>query len=201
MGGLVRAGRLRRQDTVAPGRDGGSRCSRCAEHVRPVLFVLPGSHNGVRDRTSPASPTLLPFDHILPDPAKVLELPSRTAVLYATLDSRNFRELHTYLHNAASANSPQLAYVFRPIPPADRDPAKRTYLSGYGVALDLKKMDYLAVDDRLQGSSGTEEEHSTEGQTEEADPIVTLLQQYPMDESVDVTLPLTEEELLGTLPS
>jgi len=27
---------------------------------------------------------------------------------------------------------------------------KKTYLSGYGVSLDVKKMDYLALDDRHQ---------------------------------------------------
>jgi UDP-glucose:glycoprotein glucosyltransferase len=39
-------------------------------------------------------------------------------------------------------------YIFRPIPPKGAANEK-TYLSGYGVTLDLKKMDYLALDDRL----------------------------------------------------
>ena len=38
-------------------------------------------------------------------------------------------------------------------PPANRSHEK-TYLSGYGVALDLKKTDYLAVDDRQTGKKG-----------------------------------------------
>ncbi|TFK82573.1 glycosyltransferase family 24 protein [Polyporus arcularius HHB13444] len=152
-----------------------------------------------RDNTtsySATSPKLLPFDHILPDPARLLELPPHTAVLYADLDSANFRELHSYLYAAAHSPAPHLMYVFRPIPSAHRDPAVKTYLSGYGVALDLKKTDYLAVDDRLQGGAGTADDSNAAVQTEEVDPIVTLLQQYPVDESVDVTLPLTEEELL-----
>ena len=138
---------------------------------------------------------------MLPDPARLLDLPLKTAVLYATLDSPNFRELHSYLYAAARARTPHLTYVFRPIPPAPVDPAERTYLSGYGVALDLKKMDYLAVDDRLQpGGAHHEEDSGTAVQDEEVDPIVTLLQQYPIDESVDVALPLAEEELHGASP-
>ena len=98
---------------------------------------------------------MLPFDHVLPDPARLLELPLRIAVLYADLGSANFRELHSYLYAAAHLSDPHLMYVFRPIPPEDRDPAVRTYLSGYGVALDLKKTDYLALDDRAMGMNSS----------------------------------------------
>lgn len=148
----------------------------------------------------PASPRLLAFDHVLPDPARVPSSPPHTAVLYASLESPNFRALHSYLYAAASAPAPRVAYVFRPVPLADRDLAVRTHLSGYGVALDLKKMDYLAVDDRLQGGSGSssDEGSTTKIQEDEADIIVTRLQQYPADETVDVTAPLTDTELLGT---
>ncbi|RPD60390.1 glycosyltransferase family 24 protein [Lentinus tigrinus ALCF2SS1-7] len=142
-----------------------------------------------------ASPKLLPFDHVLPDPSRLLELPPRVAVLYAQVNSANFRDLHSYLYAAVHSPTPRLTYVFRPIPPTNRDPAVRTYLSGYGVALDLKKTDYLAVDDRLQGGAGTTDDTAAAAQADEPDPIVTLLQQYPMDESVDVTVPLTEQEL------
>ncbi len=161
---------------------------------QPYLYI--GSHMFYRTSYSATSPKLLPFDHILPDPARLLELPPHTAVLYADLDSANFRELHAYLYAAARSPTPHLTYVFRPIPASKRDPAVKTYLSGYGVALDLKKTDYLAVDDRLQGGAGTADDSNAAVQAEEVDPIITLLQQYPVDESVDVTLPLTEEELL-----
>ncbi|OSX61274.1 glycosyltransferase family 24 protein [Postia placenta MAD-698-R-SB12] len=96
-------------------------------------------------------PKLLPFDHIQPHPDRTLDTPPRTAVLYASLSSRNFRELHEYLYAASTVASPHVEYVFRPIPSGNRDPAERVYLSGYGVALDMKKMDYLALDDRWQG--------------------------------------------------
>ncbi|KAI8974783.1 glycosyltransferase family 24 protein [Trametes punicea] len=143
---------------------------------------------------------LLPFDHVLPDPSYLLDPPPRTAILYASIDSRNFRDLHTYLYAAARGDNPHVSYIFRPIPPADRDPSARTYLSGYGVALDLKKMDYLAVDDRLQkggsGSTSSEEEAGLGLEEDEPDIVITRLQQYPLGDSIDVTAPLTEEELL-----
>ena len=36
--------------------------------------------------------------------------------------------------------------------PKERDSEKKATLSGYGVALDLKKTDYLALDDRHLGT-------------------------------------------------
>ncbi|KAH9848797.1 glycosyltransferase family 24 protein [Lenzites betulinus] len=149
--------------------------------------------------TSPSSPKLLPFDHILPDPARTPSAPPHTAVLYASVESTNFRALHSYLYAAASAPSPSVSYVFRPVPPVDRSLDVRTHLSGYGVALHLKKMDYLAVDDRLQGSSSGSDSQADSGgsvQEDEEDVVVARLQQYPVDEAVDVTAPLTDDELL-----
>lgn len=101
-------------------------------------------------------PHILSFDHIYPEPSHSEVHPSRTAIFHADLSSSNFRELHTYLMRLATAPSPRVEYVFRPIPPPNRDPKEKTYLSGYGVAMDLKKMDYLALDDRRsRGSQGS----------------------------------------------
>ncbi|KAI0367405.1 glycosyltransferase family 24 protein [Pilatotrama ljubarskyi] len=156
------------------------------------------SPEAAANHTVPAALKLLPFDHVLPDPARLPSVPPRTAILYASLESPNFRALHSYLYDAARRRSPHISYVFRPVPPTDRDPAVRTYLTGYGVALDLKKTDYLAVDDRLQRSSstGSEEDTNSRVQDEEEDVIITRLQQYPADEAIDFTAPLTDEELL-----
>lgn len=97
-------------------------------------------------------PKILSFDHVSPSPSLTLDTPPRTAILYASLDSENFRELHSYLLSHASSNS--IEYVLRYIPPQHADDAPRSFLSGYGVALDLKKMDYLAVDDRNMNGGG-----------------------------------------------
>jgi UDP-glucose:glycoprotein glucosyltransferase len=108
-------------------------------------------------------PKLLTFDHI--HPAQALSPPTHTAILYASLSSKNFRGLHNYLLSLASKPVPQIEYVLRHIPPATRTRDTTTnatiqkvdgnYLSGYGVALDMKKMDYLAVDDRHASSNGS----------------------------------------------
>ncbi|PPQ84201.1 hypothetical protein CVT26_012844 [Gymnopilus dilepis] len=97
-------------------------------------------------------PQILTFDHIFPPPQDILDRPPRTAILYASLTSKNFRELHTYLLKLTNRPDSHVEYVFRHIPPPSASENKeKNYLSGYGVALDLKKTDYLAVDDRQLG--------------------------------------------------
>ncbi|KAI0353822.1 glycosyltransferase family 24 protein [Trametes cingulata] len=196
-------------DLPAPQRERGNECGSWVDWYGQVVCDADALAQLVRteaidspeaaaNHTAPSAPKLLPFDHVLPDPARVPSSPPRTAILYASLESPNFRVLHSYLYNAARGPSPHVSYVFRPVPPANRDPAVRTHLTGYGVALDLKKTDYLAVDDRLQrsGSAGSEEETSSRLDDEEEDVIVTRLQQYPADDAVDFSAPLTDNELL-----
>lgn len=155
------------------------------------------------------------FDHVYPSPASTLERPPRTAILYASLSSDNFWELHSLLYAASRAPKPHLEYVLRSIPPTARDASKRSYLSGYGVALDLKKMDYLALDDRTQGtpnfvsrevstslvnvgsSENADEADETTASSSASDPVVALIHQYPENTTLDASTPLTEEELLG----
>ncbi|EKM57416.1 glycosyltransferase family 24 protein [Phanerochaete carnosa HHB-10118-sp] len=140
---------------------------------------------------------VLPFDHIRPSPDLTLDRPPQTAVLYATLTSSNFRNLHSFLYAASAGPRPHIQYILRHIPPtghaSDRE---RAYLSGYGVALDLKKMDYLAMDDRRQSSAddsdASDDALSAPG---EADVVAALLQQYPEDADTDYTIPLTSDEL------
>ena len=90
-------------------------------------------------------PKTLTFDHIFPSSKDLLERPPHTAILYGSLTSPNFRELLTELLVLTNRLDPHIEYVFRHIPSQAKT---RNYLSGYGVALDLKKMDYLALDDR-----------------------------------------------------
>jgi len=100
-------------------------------------------------------PPLLSVDHVYPSLASSLAHPNRTAILYADVFSHNFRQLHNalYEHAKPTAGEQQIQYVVRYAPPTgSRDDAPRSYLSGWGVALDLKKMDYLAMDDRRTGS-------------------------------------------------
>ncbi|KAI0786269.1 UDP-glucose:glycoprotein glucosyltransferase-domain-containing protein [Abortiporus biennis] len=140
-------------------------------------------------------PKLLPIDHIYPPPNSVNDVPPRTAILYAALppsSSSNFRALHSYLFKLSSpkqGRSVELEYVLRPIPPVGFDPENKAYLSGYGVALDLKKTEYLAVDDRGRGSSvkddtqSEDESSASDIESEPEDIVLSLLHQYPESSS------------------
>ncbi|KAK0480614.1 UDP-glucose:glycoprotein glucosyltransferase-domain-containing protein [Armillaria novae-zelandiae] len=139
-------------------------------------------------------PKILSFDHVTPSPSLTLDTPLRTAILYASLDSGNFRELHSYLLSHASSNS--IEYVLRYIPPKQADDAPRSFLSGYGVALDLKKMDYLAVDDRnMNGGAGASDDISEEI-GKHIDVVASLIEAYPENTTApEATVPLTEAEI------
>ncbi|KAJ7809887.1 hypothetical protein B0H14DRAFT_1493534 [Mycena olivaceomarginata] len=140
-------------------------------------------------------PKLLPFDHVHPSPARTLasDRPPRTAILYAaslSSSDSNFRALHAYLYALSDKPRPHVEYVLRPIPGGQNE--NNNFLSGYGVSLDLKKMDYLAVDDRHaspQGAKATStsaEEDVKNDEEETADPILALLEAYPVPDAEPV---------------
>ncbi|KAG5641244.1 hypothetical protein DXG03_005668 [Asterophora parasitica] len=142
-------------------------------------------------------PQLLTFDHIYPSPARALTRPPRTAIFYASPSSSNFRELHNHLLSLADATNPLVEYVFRHIPPKARENQLRNYLSGYGVALNLKKTDYLAIDDRntRKGTSKGDVQQSNDYESVD-DPILALIHEHPENPIHEsAATPLTEEEL------
>ena len=96
---------------------------------------------------------LLSFDHVYPPESGSLHSPSKTAILYASVTSPNFRSLHSYLFTLSRETPPRLRYVYRHVPP-EGGPVAPNHLSGFGVTLDLKKMDYLALDDRKHSRGG-----------------------------------------------
>ena len=88
-----------------------------------------------------------PYDHLY----KNVFLPS--VVLHSTLGTRAFSQFHRYL-----SKSNRFRYIFRQVdalhcPDVDLHP---TTLSGYGVMLHIKNMEYKALDDR--NPHGSEEE-------------------------------------------
>ncbi|KAF9051644.1 glycosyltransferase family 24 protein [Panaeolus papilionaceus] len=146
----------------------------------------------------PNRPQLLTFDHIFPPPDRVLERPPRTAIFYGSLTSSKFRELYVYLLKLTNTLDPHVEFVFRHIPPSNPS-SSRNYLSGYGVALDLKKMDYLALDDRNSnaGSASNPGSTGTDSDTEKdkGDLVLPLILSYPENISVpDASASLTEAE-------
>ncbi|KAF9461692.1 glycosyltransferase family 24 protein, partial [Collybia nuda] len=153
--------------------------------------------NSSTTASSYARPQLLTFDHVYPPRARALKLPPRTAIFYASLSSPNFRELHSYLLSLAKKPVPEIEYVFRHIPPQTRDNTVRNHLSGYGVALDLKKTDYLAIDDR-NGHKVTKEDDAREDEDLESDidPILELIHSHPENATApSAKTPLSEGEL------
>ncbi|GAA99373.1 glycosyltransferase family 24 protein [Mixia osmundae IAM 14324] len=92
-----------------------------------------------------ASPKLHPFDHVKAQSSTV-----PTAILYTSLDSDAVYDLHREL--LSRAQSGKLQYVVRWIRRRDEN-ARKLRLSGWGASLDIKKSDYLAIDDRLQADN------------------------------------------------
>ena len=143
-----------------------------------------------------------------------MDRPPRTAIFYASLTSPNFRELHNYLARITDQPDPRVEYVFRYVPPKQTTGPK-SGLSGYGVALDLKKTDYLAVDDRgtagrgdftapVEANSNSPTGKTSAGSTEDksgertVDIIQSLIQSYPESAVTPADTPLSEEEISST---
>ncbi len=71
---------------------------------------------------------MLSFDHIYPTPGQGLSSPPRTAILHASFQSTNFRQLHSHLLRLSSGPAPRIQYIFRPIPP-DGVVGEKSYLT------------------------------------------------------------------------
>lgn len=126
------------------------------------------------------------------------------------------------LREAATAMPPKVRYILRWIPPAElRESPKKVperkdeidvkhesvqpkqqYLTGYGVGLDLKKMDYLALDDRRSKPQSKAAQDAASNQAEvvpESDFIRDMLDALPPPKAIDgetvnLSTPLTKEE-------
>ncbi|KAG8905722.1 hypothetical protein FRC01_008250, partial [Tulasnella sp. 417] len=154
---------------------------------------LPTDESKFRD-----PPQLLTFDHVFPTSAPST---AKTAILYGSVSSPNFFSLHYALYQLAKREEQPIKYVFRHLPPFPSTPANPAYLTGYGVSMDLKKMDYLALDDRrTRGSTSNKAENAQkvmsdkdEAATPEEDPILSLLPEATTP--IDLGKPLTNDEL------
>ncbi|GAA5986808.1 hypothetical protein JCM11641_004798, partial [Rhodosporidiobolus odoratus] len=121
-------------------------------------------------------PTLYPVDHISPQ-GDQRHLPR--VVLYGSPSSPSFQSLYTFLRslsepkavpttdlkastsrlanglpiakNLAAPHPPRLQFILRWKPETTGGKGEKLVLTGYGAALDIKKSDYLAIDDRLTG--------------------------------------------------
>ncbi|KAL8279773.1 hypothetical protein RQP46_007868 [Phenoliferia psychrophenolica] len=101
----------------------------------------------------PASPTpaLHSFDHLSPstrDPSLPL------VIFYADPTSFAFSPCFSFLYDLSTASPrPRLQFAIRWSAPRKAN-SDKLVLSGYGASLDIKKSDYLAIDDRLSSGAG-----------------------------------------------
>lgn len=87
----------------------------------------------------------LPFDRIMGD--KQSKTP---AILYADLMSPSFRQFHKTVSLTARAGKTSYRVRYRP---SLSNPGLPLAVSGYGIALDLKRTDYIVIDDRKADDS------------------------------------------------
>lgn len=82
-------------------------------------------------------------------------------VLYADPTDRAFTHLHRIFSQYAQAG--KIRYILR-WRPSHRQSRKKLLLSGYGAGLDLKRVDYLTIDDRdLASGNGTGSSNRSSG--------------------------------------
>jgi len=116
---------------------------------------------------SSTSPPAYSFDHIAP-PGSNVNLPR--VVLYGSPTSPSFQQLFTFLYQlavpkppapktssgAVAPHPPRLQFILRWKPSKSAiENQEKLVLTGYGAALDIKKSDYLAIDDRINAPAGT----------------------------------------------
>jgi UDP-glucose:glycoprotein glucosyltransferase len=124
----------------------------------------------------------LPFEHATRSVADAQPI----YTLYGDPTDSDFHSLHTQLYQASQRNAIQ--YRLRWKPPAGHDTARKLPITGYGAGLDIKKSDYLAVDDR-QMVNQTGKTVRTEGQEEVRFGEESI--------ELDSLAPLTRAELFG----
>ncbi|KAG9313493.1 glycosyltransferase family 24 protein [Chiua virens] len=115
--------------------------------------------NSQDDDTAVEKPKSYPLDHVH-RVSSSREGPRHTAIHFADPTAPSFRPLHETLLSLA----PKVEYVLR-WAHGTADHGKdvlSTHLSGYGVSLDLKKMDYLVLDDRDQPQEHTTSQDSSQ---------------------------------------
>lgn len=149
-------------------------------------------------------PKRLPLDHVHQIPPS-LEEPRYTAIHFANPTAQSFHSLHETLLSL----EPKVEYVLRWAQGTIEHGKGQlsSHLSGYGVSLDLKKMDYLVLDDRNQHQAHTTAQDSTEfimngDQYSDEEIITCIFDSLPyIDEAAEMRAmkgePLMSEEIAG----
>ncbi|GMF40793.1 unnamed protein product [Phytophthora fragariaefolia] len=107
----------------------------------------------------------LQVDHKFPNSVSDVEEKRLSAILYGLVGTEKFHAFHSKLVKQAQQN--KIQYMVRHYP---RDSPLDTLLQGYGVALDIKNMEYKTIDDSKKAGEeeGTaDEEGGDEDEDEE----------------------------------
>lgn len=148
--------------------------SQCVDTVACSVSELNAIVAGTRDGTATedtcvaagASDVALEIDHKYPQASSAAV--ARTAILYGALGTPAFYAFHAPLKAAAEAN--ELQYIARHYA---NDSRLETRLQGYGVALDIKNMEYKTIDDShtsgADASTADEDEDMDDAHDEDED--------------------------------
>ena len=130
----------------------GKGCACSPQDVAALLESTPAS-----EEEAP-NVTVYDFDHVYPIGEENLGGggdKGTYVVLYGTIGERLFHEFHDTL--VPLVESAGIQYLVRHAPFLRAGAQKKTFLKGFGVTLDLKSMEYKALDDRvLQNDEGDE---------------------------------------------
>uniref|UniRef100_A0A452YE51 UDP-glucose:glycoprotein glucosyltransferase n=1 Tax=Aegilops tauschii subsp. strangulata TaxID=200361 RepID=A0A452YE51_AEGTS len=130
---------------------------------------LEGSGKGATDSTG--QPELFDFDHVYPRS----NITAPVAIFYGAVGTKCFKELHVHLAEASKQG--KVRYALRPVLPSGCQAtssfcgsigaADAVTLSGYGVELALKNMEYKAMDDTAIKKGVALEDPKTEDLSQE----------------------------------
>jgi UDP-glucose:glycoprotein glucosyltransferase len=155
---------------------------------QPVAACTP-SDLDINRRPTPKSTTtsqpalqLNEHDHIYPSRPLSQDIP--TIYLHGLIGTLSFQRYHNKLTSLAEEGN--IVYVLRHAPNRDVAVSPVTYLRGFGVTLDLKSMEYKALDDQVLGGDDDDDENDDDDEKDDED-----------NESGTATLSEEEEELNG----
>ncbi|KDE08402.1 hypothetical protein MVLG_01438 [Microbotryum lychnidis-dioicae p1A1 Lamole] len=119
-------------------------------------------------------PKVYPFDHLSPRPPTLTSTstsaPPPLVIFYASPSSPAFIEWYELLTRLAVQEPPRIEYALR-WKSAAGSAHEPLVLSGYGAGLDIKKSDYLAIDDRLTSLEGAHDSATTDESIESSEAI------------------------------
>ncbi|EGG08350.1 family 24 glycosyltransferase, partial [Melampsora larici-populina 98AG31] len=158
-----------------------------------------------RDRPAPR---ILSFDHICPPGSHIPPPSVPVVILYASNDPRSFGPFHDVLHQASSSSPIRATYIFRWQVSSDDSQSSSigpSHLSGWATRLDIKKSDYLTVDDRpvetnSRESRDSESESTKENTKEDAPETSTVIIPLQADEFSTIGLKATQHILTSPNP-